>query len=65
MKGPQCHFDFDLMSTKMTLNALRSHFHFATTNENGDKMNLVSFLFTFSEYENETKSAQYPFSWLS
>ena len=64
MKGPWCSFDFDLISMKMTLNALRTRFQFATTNESGDKMNLVSFFFTFSEYENKIKSAWNPFSWL-
>lgn len=64
MKGPSCSFSFDLVSTKMTLNVLRTHFHFPTSNENGDQMNLVSFCFTFNKYKNETKSAQNPFSWL-
>ena len=56
MKGPHCSFSFDLMSMKTTLNVLRTHFHFTTCNENGDKMNFISFFFTFSEYKNETKS---------
>ena len=64
MKGPQCSFDFDLMSMETTLNVLRTHFNFATSNESGDKRNLASFFFTFIEYENEMKSAQKPFSWL-
>ena len=64
MKEPQCGFAFDLMSTRTTRNALKIRFHFATSNESGNKRNLVSFCFTFSEYENETKSAQNPFSWL-
>lgn len=49
---------------KMTLNTVRTHFDFATSSESGDEMNLVSFFFTFSEYENETKSDENPFSWL-
>ena len=64
MKEPQCGFAFDLMSTKTTLNVLRTHFHFETSDESGDNMNLVSFCFTFNEYENETKRAQNHFSWL-
>ena len=47
-----------------TLNALKTHFHFVTSNENGDKRNLVSFSFTFSEYKSETKSTRNPFPWL-
>ena len=61
MKGPQCSFAFDLMRMKTTLNSLRTHFHFATSNENGDRRNLVSFCFTYSEYENEMKSHSEPF----
>lgn len=64
MKGPQCHFYLDLVSTKMTLNALRTYCHFVRSNESGDKRNLVTFFFTFSGYENETKRDQKPFSWL-
>ena len=52
------------MRTKRTLNALRNHFHFTSSNENGNKRNLVSFCFTFNEYKNEMKSAHNPFSWL-
>ena len=54
-EGPRCSFDFCLMSTKMALNVLRTRFDFLTCNQSGDKTNLVSFFFTFSEYENETK----------
>jgi hypothetical protein len=56
-EGPWCSFDFDLMRMKRTLNALKTYFHFVTSNENDDKRNLVSFCFTFGEYKNETKSA--------
>ena len=54
-KGPRCSFSFNLMRIKRTLNALITHFHFATSNEKGDKMNLTSLSFTFSEYEMKQK----------
>ena len=54
-KGPQCNFSLDLLSMKMTVNVLRTHFYFPKSNESGDKRKLVSFCFTFSEYENEKK----------